>query len=151
MSALPFHPVVNAFPVVTTVLAAGCVLAGAARPGEAGREWLRRALLLLLVALLAMPAVAWSGRAWAASAGLWPKGLALPPAKAQLLRGHVAGATLSLLLMALAALLVSARIRGRGGRWLVLAVVLACALSTGLTAHLGGKLAFSEPEVEDAP
>jgi len=41
--------------------------------------------------------------------------------------------------------------RSRGGRWLVLAVVLACALSTGLTAHLGGKLAFSEPEVEDAP
>ena len=149
MAALPFHPVVNAFPVVTTVLAAGCLLAGAARPGEAGREWLRRGLLLLIVALLAMPVVAWSGRAWAASAGMWPRGLALPPARARLLRVHVLGASLSTLLMILAALAVRAQLRGRG-RWLALAVVLACALCTGVTAHLGGELAFGEPGVEDA-
>ena len=57
---------------------------------------------------------------------------------------------IAIVLLALAAALVRLRLRGRAGRWLVLAVALACALSTGITAHLGGRLAFGEPEAEDA-
>jgi len=148
MHALPFHPVVNPFPIVSTVLAAGCLLLAALRAREHRGEWVQRGMLLLTVSLLAMPVVAWSGRTWAGAAGLWPRGALLPDARAAggLLRLHALGAAGSGCLMALGLLLGIAHRRGRAPLWPVIVVLLACALATGMTAHLGGQIAFGEPD-----
>jgi uncharacterized membrane protein len=146
MTALPLHPVVNPFPVVATILAAGCLSAGAARPLHERGEWVLRGLLLLSVALLAMPAVAWTGRGWAVAAGLWPP----RHGPGGLLLAHVLGALAATVLMVLAARLAQAYRRRRVGLWPVLALALASALATGITAHLGGRIAFGEPEASQA-
>jgi uncharacterized membrane protein len=101
MTALPLHPVVNPFPVVATILAAGCLSAGAARPLHERGEC-------------------------------------------------VLGALAATVLMVLAALLALAYRRRRVGLWPVLALALASALATGITAHLGGRIAFGEPEASQA-
>jgi hypothetical protein len=41
--------------------------------------------------------------------------------------------------------------RGRIALWPVLLVVVAAALATGLTARMGGQMAFGEVEPESAP
>ena len=153
MSALPLHPAVNHFPVVASLLASGCVLLGALRPLSERREWLLRALLLLGVAAVALPVVLLSGRAWSAAQGLWPQGAALPPRHALngLLRWHVLGAAVSALLILLGLGLALAFRRGRIALWPVLLVVVAAALATGLTARMGGQMAFGEVEPESAP
>ena len=153
MSALPLHPAVNHFPVVASLLASGCVLLGALRPLPERREWLLRALLLLGVATAALPVVIGSGRAWSSAQGLWPPGLALPPGHALngLLRWHVLGAAVSALLTLAGLGLALAFRRGRIALWPVLLVVLAAALATGLTARVGGEMAFGQVEPEAAP
>jgi uncharacterized membrane protein len=153
MSALPLHPAVNHFPVVASLLASGCVLLGALRPLPERREWLLRALLLLGVAAAALPVVIGSGRAWSSAQGLWPPGLALPPGHALngLLRWHVLGAAVSALLTLAGLGLALAFRRGRIALWPVLLVVLAAALATGVTARLGGQMAFGEVEPGAGP
>jgi len=147
MSALPIHPVVNPFPIAATVLAALALLAAGLRPRDQRREWLTRCLLLLLVALAALPAVAWSGRLWAAAMGVWPASRALPPSRALggLLRLHLEGAAGSTGLLLAGLLLVHRHRRGQGRLWPALLVVLAAAAAVGVTAHLGGMMAFGEP------
>jgi uncharacterized membrane protein len=153
VSALPLHPAVNHFPVVASLLASGCVLLGACRPLPERREWLLRALLLLVVAAAALPLVLGSGRAWSAAQGLWPPGQALPPRRALngLLRWHVLGAALATLLTLSGLGLALAWRRGRSALWPVLLVVLAAALATGATARLGGQMAFGETEPAAGP
>ena len=150
MSALPIHPAVNHFPVVTSLLAACCMALGALRPQRERGEWAQRGLLLLCVAVLALPVVAWSGRIWSAGMGLWPWGRWLPPRRA--LNGklvlHVLGAAASTLLTLAGLALAFAHRRGRVGIWPVLLVVAAAALATGATARLGGQMAFGEPPQE---
>lgn len=149
MAPLPIHPVVNAFPIVATVLAAlAMIWAGLLAPSRRP-EWLGRSLLLLGVALAALPAVAWSGRIWAAAMGIWPPGRALPPRAALggLLALHALGATASAALTLSGFLLLLRHRRGRGPFWAALLVVAAAALATGVTAHLGGRMAFGPPEV----
>jgi uncharacterized membrane protein len=151
--ALPLHPVVNPFPIVTTVLAALAMVLGALRPPGERREWLTRALLLLTVALALLPAVAWTGRAWAGDAGIWPAGRLLPPrggALGGLLAAHLLGAAISAGLT-LAGLLLALRARRSGRFWAALLVVLAAAAATGITGHLGGRIAFGTPEAEAGP
>jgi uncharacterized membrane protein len=146
MSALPLHPAVNHFPVVTSLLAACCMLLAALRPRQRS-EWVLRGLLLLGVALAALPVVMGSGRSWSAAQGLWPRSVALPPARALngLLRWHVLGAGVSAVLVALGLVLALAFRRGRLALWPVLLVVLAAALATGITARVGGQMAFGDP------
>jgi len=153
MSALPIHPAVNHFPVVTSLLAAGCMLLAALRPRQERPEWALRALLLLCVAVLALPVVAWSGRIWGASQGLWPHAAWLPPRRALngLLVLHVLGAAVSSALTVLGLVLVIALRRGRVALWPVLLVVAAAALATGATARVGGQMAYGEPPAQDAP
>jgi uncharacterized membrane protein len=146
MSALPLHPAVNHFPVVTSLLAVCCLVLAVLRPRQRG-EWVLRALLLLGVALAALPVVIGSGRSWSAAQGLWPRSVPLPPAHALngLLRWHVLGAGVSAALLALGLVLALAFRRGRIGLWPVVAVVLAAALATGATARVGGQMAYGEP------
>ena len=152
MSALHLHPALNHFPVVATLLAAGAALLGVLRPRERS-EWLLRALLLLGVAVAALPVVLWSGRAWAAAQGLWPRGAWLPPRQplAGLLRWHLLGAGISTLLAGLGLALALAWRRGRAGLWPVVLVAVAAALATGITARIGGQIAFGEPGMEGGP
>lgn len=153
MSALPIHPAVNHFPVVTSLLAACCLGLGALRSPEERGEWLLRAVLLLCVALLALPVVIWSGRIWSVDMGLWPWRVPLPPRRALngMLRLHVLGAAVSAGLLALGLALGLASRRGRIGLWPVILIVLAAAMATGVTARLGGQMAFGEPAVQETP
>lgn len=152
MSALPIHPAVNHFPVVTSLLAAGCMALAAFRPRQERGEWLLRAMLLLGVAALALPVVAWSGRVWSLSMGLWPRGVWLPPRRALdgLLVLHVLGAAVSAALTALGLVLAFALRKGRVPLWTVVLVMAAAALATGVTARVGGQMAFGEPPAEQA-
>jgi uncharacterized membrane protein len=146
MSALPLHPAVNHFPVVTSLLAACCLLLAALRPRQRG-EWVLRGLLLLGVALAALPVVIASGRSWSVDQGLWPRSVPLPPAHALngLLRWHVLGALIATGLLVLGLVLALAFRRGRIRLWPVVLVVLAAALATGATARVGGQMAFGPP------
>jgi len=151
--SLPVHPAVNHFPVVASLLAAGCLLAGAVRPQAERSEWVLRALLLLGVAVVALPVVIGSGRAWSAAMGAWPWGAALPPRSALdgLLRWHVLGAAVSTALSGLGLGLGLGFRRGRIGLWPLLLVVLTAALATGITARVGGQMTFGNPESEASP
>ena len=153
MSALPLHPAVNHFPVAANLLAACCLLLAAFRPRSERCEWVLRGLLLLAVAAASLPLVLWSGRVWSVAQGPWPWGAPLPPRHALggLLRWHLLGAGISSLLTGLALALALAHRRGRAGLWPVVLVVLAAALATGLTARIGGQMAFGETEAQDGP
>jgi len=148
---LPLHPVVNPFPIVTSVLAALALVIAALRPEPDRREWLTRSLLLLAVGLVLLPAVAWTGRMWAVDAGAWKPGQAAPVPHALdgLLALHLLGAAFSGALTLAGLLLVQGARRGRRRFWAALLVVAAAAAATGVTAHLGGRMAFGTP-AEDA-
>jgi uncharacterized membrane protein len=151
--ALPLHPVVNPFPIVTSVLAALALVIGALRPEAERREWLIRSLLLLVVGLALLPVVAWTGRMWAVDASAWEPGRVLPVhhALGGLLAMHLLGAAFSGALTLTGLLLVQGARRQRRGYWAALLVVLAAAAATGVTAHLGGRMAFGTPEAEADP
>jgi len=153
MSPLPIHPAVNHFPVVASFLSACCIVRAAFRPQPERSEWVRRGLFLLGVALVSLPVVIWSGRIWAATMGIWPWSALLPPRQALdgVLRWHVLVAGISTGLVLLGLVLVRAFRRGRTGLWLVVLVVLAAALATGITARLGGQMAYGEPNPEAGP
>ena len=152
VSALPLHPAVNHFPVVASLLAVCCLGLGLRSPGQRA-EWALRAQLLLAVAVLALPVVLGSGRLWSVDMGLWPWRVALPPSRALngMLGLHVLGAALSAGLLALGLVLTWLFRRGRIGLWPVLLVALAAALATGITARVGGQMAFGEPAVQEEP
>jgi uncharacterized membrane protein len=153
MSPLPLHPAVNHFPVVASFLAACCMAMAAFRPRGERSEWVRRGLLLLGVALVSLPVVIGSGRAWAATMGIWPRGVWLPPRRALggILFWHVIGAGVSAAFVLAGLMLVRAFRRGRTGLLPVILVVLAAALATGITARLGGQMAYGEPTPEAEP
>jgi len=71
----------------------------------------------------------------------------LPPSRALggLLRLHLEGAAGSTGLLLAGLLLVHRHRRGQGRLWPALLVVLAAAAAVGVTAHLGGMMAFGEP------
>ena len=141
---LPLHPALVHFPVAATVLAAGALLAGAARSGSARAPWLDRATFLLATAVLSTPAAIASGRAWSGTLRLWSGFSLLPPLDAEdgLLRRHVLGAVLTLVLAFVALILALASRSGRASLWPVVFVSAAAAAAACLTAHVGGTMAF---------
>lgn len=68
-------------------------------------------------------------------------------ARGGLLALHALGAAASAALTLSGFLLLLRHRRGRGPFWAALLVVAAAALATGVTAHLGGRMAFGPPEV----
>jgi hypothetical protein len=50
--------------------------------------------------------------------------------------------------MALGVLLALGHRRNRMTLWPVIVVVVVAALATGMTAHLGGRIAFGEPDAQ---
>jgi uncharacterized membrane protein len=142
--SLPLHPALVHFPVAATVLAAGALLACATRSGSERAPWLDRATFLLATAVLSTPAAMASGRLWSGTLHLWTGSSLLPPLDVEdgLLRRHVLGAALTLVLAFVGFILALATRSGRAPLWPVVLVAFAAAALACLTAHVGGAMAF---------
>jgi uncharacterized membrane protein len=134
---VPLHPALSHLPIASALLAAAALIGALFHAGPERVGWARAARLLLIVALVAAPFSVWTGRTWADSLGLLPRGEWLPPAAARagLLRRHVLSAGTATALLALSLFFV----RGPRQR-LALVLVLAAALAMLLTGHWGGAM-----------
>ena len=143
---IPVHPPAAHFPIAAAAFGAGALVVAAwlTSTGRAGKSgpWRWAGVLLLAVALLGIPVLIWSGRAWAiglddlAPGSLLPK----PDAEDGILYRHAlsAGATFVAVLVAFP-LAWAARDPKKPVLAAAVAAVVAAVL-IGLTGHLGGTM-----------
>jgi heme A synthase len=146
MFGLPVHPAATHFPIAAAHFAAAALVVAAwltaRRRAEASVPWRIAGLLLLGVALLGVPVLIWSGRAWAISLDDMVAGSLLPRPDAEegVLYKHAlsAGATAAAVLAAFALAWI-----GRDPKKPILPAALAALLAAsliGFTGHLGGTM-----------
>ncbi|HUM02900.1 MAG TPA: hypothetical protein VL084_11465 [Thermoanaerobaculia bacterium] len=143
---LPVHPAATHFPIAAAHFAAAALVVAAwltARGrAEASVPWRIAGLLLLGVALLGIPVLIWSGRAWAVGLDDMVAGNLLPKPDAEdgVLYKHAlsAGATAAAVLVASVLAWI-----GRNPKRPILPAALAALLAAsliGFTGHLGGTM-----------
>ena len=143
---LPVHPVASHFPIAAAHFAAAALVVAAWLTGkgraEASVPWRIGGLLLLGVALLGVPAMIWSGRAWAIGMEDMVAGSLLPKPDAEdgvLYRHALAAAATAVAVLAASVLAWTGRHPKKPILPAALAALLAAAL-IGLTGHLGGTM-----------
>ena len=139
---VPLHPALSHFPIAAAVFAAGALLVANLRGKTPAAAWRNAAVVLLLVAVVAIPFSVFTGREWAGSLALMPDGTWLPPAAAAggVLRRHVLAVLgASVALLAALPLAVIARHPKRSPLPAFVAAAVAAALLL-VAGHMGGKM-----------
>jgi uncharacterized membrane protein len=143
---LPVHPPAAHFPIAGAAFGAAALLVAAwltakGRAGESG-PWRWAGALLLAVALLGIPVMIWSGRAWAVSMDDVAPGSLLPKPDAEdgILYRHALAAVTTFVAVLVAFPLAWA---ARDPKKPVLAAAVAAAVAAiliAVTGHLGGTM-----------
>jgi uncharacterized membrane protein len=137
---VPLHPLLAHFPIAAAVFAAMAFLVAVLRPEEGA--WRNGGTLLLAVALLLVPLMVLTGRAWGLGLGMLREGAWLPDASVEggVFRSHVLLGTAGGL-AALAAFPIAWRGRDPRGSALTAFVASATVAALLLAAgHQGGRM-----------
>ncbi len=145
---LPVHPAAAHFPIAASLFGAAALVVASwlttRGRAEESRPWRVAGLLLLAVALLAVPVMIWSGRGLAISLDDMNEGSLLPKRNAEegVLYRHALGAGATSLAVLAAFFLAYV---GRDPRKPALPAAVAALLAAALmsyTGHLGGTMVF---------